>query len=80
MFNTSTELRAQYAQGLGYGDAKKLLAQEIIDFVQPMRERRAKFAANPELVREILIAGAHKANDVAMKKIFDVYEAVGLTN
>ncbi len=80
LFNTSTELRAQYAQGLGYGDAKKLLAKEIIDFVAPMRERRAKFAANPELVREILIAGAHKANDVAMKKIFDVYEAVGLTN
>jgi tryptophanyl-tRNA synthetase len=80
LFNTSTELRDQYTQGLGYGDAKKLLAKDIIDFVTPMRERRAQFAADPEKVREILIAGAHKANDIAMKKIFDVYEAVGLTN
>ncbi|MEO5646240.1 MAG: tryptophan--tRNA ligase [Candidatus Paceibacterota bacterium] len=79
LFNSSTELREQYAQGLGYGDAKKLLAKEIIDFVTPMRERRAAFAADPKLVQEILIAGAHKANDVAMKKIFDVYEAIGLT-
>lgn len=79
LFNDSAELREQYAQGLGYGDAKKMLAKEIIDFVTPMRERRAQFAANPKLVQEILIEGAMKANDVAMKKIFDVYEAVGLT-
>jgi len=79
LFNESAELKAQYAQGLGYGDAKKMLIKDIIDFVTPMRERRATFAANPDLVREILIQGAHKANDVAMKKIFDVYEAVGLT-
>lgn len=79
LFNTSTELRTQYAQGLGYGDAKKLLIKDIIDFVTPMRERRAKFAENPALVREILVKGAMKANDIAMKKIFDVYEAVGLT-
>jgi tryptophanyl-tRNA synthetase len=79
LFNDSPELKAQYTQGLGYGDAKKLLVKDIIDFVTPMRARRVSFAANPKLVQEILIAGAFKANDIAMKKIFDVYEAVGLT-
>jgi tryptophanyl-tRNA synthetase len=78
-FNNSKELRDQYAQGLGYGDAKKLLIEDIIKFLTPMRERRAHYAAHPKLVQEILIAGAHKANDIAMKKIFDVYEAIGLT-
>ncbi|MES2224520.1 MAG: tryptophan--tRNA ligase [Patescibacteria group bacterium] len=79
LFNADPELRDQYTQGLGYGDAKKMLAADIIKYVTPMRERRAQFAANPKLVEQILVQGAFKANDAAMKKIFDVYEAVGLT-
>jgi len=76
---TDSRGKAQYAQGLGYGDAKKMLIADITTFTTPMRERRAKFAANPKLIREILVMGAMKANDIAMKKIFDVYEAIGLT-
>lgn len=79
LFDGSAALKAQYAQGLGYGDAKKLLIKDIIDFVTPMRERREHYANNPKLVQQILINGAMKANDIAMKKLFDVYEAVGLT-
>jgi len=80
LFNPSTELRAAYQQGLGYGDAKKMLIADIIEFVTPMRERRKYYEDNPKLVQEILINGAMRANDVAMKKLFDVYEAVGLTS
>ncbi len=79
-FNDSSELKSQYAQGLGYGDAKKMLINDIIAFVTPLRARRAKYAGNPELVRDILIRGAMHANDVAMQKLFKVYEAVGLTS
>jgi tryptophanyl-tRNA synthetase len=78
-FNPSAELKVQYSKGLGYGDAKKMLIADIIAFVTPMRERRAHFEKNPKLVHEILVTGAMKANDIAMKKIFDVYEALGLT-
>jgi len=80
LFNDSNELKAQYSKGLGYGDAKKMLIADIITFVTPMRERRKKYEDNPKLVQEILINGAMRANDVAMKKLFDVYEAVGLTS
>jgi hypothetical protein len=45
-----------------------------------MRERRKKYEDDPKLVEEILLQGAIKANDVAMKKLQAVYEAVGLTN
>lgn len=79
LFNDSKELKAQYTQGLGYGDAKKMLAQDIITFITPMRERRKKYEDDPKLVEEILLHGAIKANDVAMKKLQAVYEAVGLT-
>lgn len=79
-FNDTVELKNQYRQGLGYGDAKKLLIADIIAFVTPMRARRAKYADNPGLVRDILIRGAMHANDIAMQKLFKVYEAVGLTS
>jgi tryptophanyl-tRNA synthetase len=79
LFNNSAELKAQYTQGLGYGDAKKMLIADIISFVTPMRERRKKYEDDPKLVEEILLKGAMKANDVAMKKLQAVYEAVGLT-
>ncbi len=61
LFNSSDELKKHYAQGLGYGDAKKKLIEDIITFVTPMRERRASYAANPDLVRDILIQGAHQS-------------------
>lgn len=80
LFNDSDELKAQYSKGLGYGDAKKMLIQDIIDFVTPMRAKRSYYEKNPEVVREILVKGAMKANDIAMKKLFEVYEAIGLTN
>lgn len=79
LFNDSEELKAQYTQGLGYGDAKKMLIADIIAFVAPMRARRKVYEDDPKLVQQILLEGAMKANEVAMKKLTSVYEAVGLT-
>lgn len=80
LFNSSPELKNRYAKGLGYGDAKKMLISDIRAFVQPLHERRKKYENDPELVQKILLNGAMRANDIAMKKIFEVYEAVGLTD
>jgi tryptophanyl-tRNA synthetase len=77
-FNTSDELKEQYRKGLGYKDAKEMLIKDIITFVTPFRERRAKFEKDPELVRSILVDGAMRANDAAMQKMHQVYDAVGL--
>ncbi len=79
LFNDSKKLRDQYTKGLGYGEAKKMLVKEIIDFITPMRERRKKYEDDPKLVEEILLHGAIKANELAMQKLQAVYEAVGLT-
>lgn len=78
LFDNSTELKAQYTKGLGYGDAKKLLIKDIITFVTPMRARRKQYEDDPKLVQEILLHGAMKANEIAMKKLGEVYESVGL--
>jgi tryptophanyl-tRNA synthetase len=78
-FNNAESLKQQYAQGLGYGDAKAMLINDIILFAQPLRERRTKYENDPKLVQEILLHGALRANEVAMAKLQAVYEAVGLT-
>lgn len=79
LFNSSPELKEQYKSGLGYGDAKKMLIDDIIKFATPMRERRQMYANDPNLVREILLEGALKANEIAMAKLTEVYEITGLT-
>lgn len=80
LFNPSPELKDAYRQGLGYGDAKKMLIVDIVEFLKPIRERRKKYESNPKLVEEILLQGAIKANEIAMSKLQKVYEATGLTS
>ena len=79
LFNPSEELRTTYIQGLGYREAKELLIKDILSFMAPLRERRAKYEQDPKLVQEILLNGAMRANEVAMKKLTAVYEVIGLT-
>lgn len=64
--------------GLGYGDAKKMLLEAIMEMIEPMRERRAKYEADPSLVNEILEKGRARAQEVASQKIKEVKEKVGL--
>lgn len=80
LFNDSKELRERYAKGLGYGDAKKQLIDDVIAFIAPMRERRKRYEDDPKLVEEILLKGAVRANDIAMEKLRKVYEATGLVS
>ena len=64
--------------GLGYGDAKKMLLEAVLEMIAPMRERRAEFEAKPELVDEILRKGTEKAREVAEAKMNEVKQNVGL--
>jgi tryptophanyl-tRNA synthetase len=62
--------------GVGYGDLKKELAEKIISFVAPMRQKREKIS--DEYVMEVLKAGAIKAKQVAGEKMKEVREKTGL--
>ncbi len=73
------ELKAEYQKG-GLGDVKikrylnKVLEKEL----EPIRERRAKFAQDEDSVYEILLEGSKKANKVANKTLQEVRDAIGL--
>ncbi|WP_341678246.1 tryptophan--tRNA ligase [Niveibacterium sp. SC-1] len=68
------ELRA----GLGWGDAKQRLFDQIEAEVGPMRERYAELIAHPERIEETLQAGAAKARAQATPLLKTLREAVGL--
>ena len=57
---------------------KKELAQNIIDFLAPMREKRKYYEERPELVDKFLISGTEKARKTAKETMKKVKKAMRL--
>ncbi len=66
------------AGGLGYGDLKKALYEHYWDYFTDARQKRAKLAANPGYVQEVLTEGATKARTLAQKVLQRAKVASGL--
>lgn len=60
-----------------YGDLKKQLAQDTIDFTEPLRERIREILADSEYLRKVATEGAEKARENARKTMSEVREAIG---
>jgi tryptophanyl-tRNA synthetase len=66
----------------GIGDAgaaalKSTVTEAVNEFLAPMRARRAAYAREPGLVREVLRAGNVRANAIADQTLAEVREAMG---
>ncbi len=73
------DLKERYRQGkVGDVEVKKKLALAINNFLEPLRERRAKYEANPRMVEEILIAGTERMRAEARETMALVHEAMGM--
>jgi len=64
--------------GMGYGQAKKRLAELMIDYFQPFRQKRTKLENNIDYVKEVLAKGAERAKAVARETLEKARQAVGL--
>ena len=64
--------------GMGYGEAKKRLAELIIEYFKPYREKREQLAGNVDYIKEVLAKGAERAKAVAVQTLTEAREAVGL--
>ena len=72
------ELRARYqAGGMGYGHAKQLLFDLILDRFSKEREKYDYFHQHPEEVYIALAKGAEKARKVAQEVLLRVRDKVG---
>jgi tryptophanyl-tRNA synthetase len=63
---------------LGCVDCKTLLADHLIEFFRPFRERRAELESNPGIVDEVLAAGLERVRPVARETLDRVRAAMHL--
>lgn len=70
------ELEERYA-GKGYGALKTDLAEIMVEFVTPFKERTQQYLDDPETLDSILAKGAEKARAVAAETLALAYERVG---
>lgn len=61
-----------------YGDMKKQLAEDMVQFINPIREKAADIQANQELLHKLIKMGAEKARARASETLKIVREAIGL--
>ena len=64
--------------GMGYGEAKKRLAELMIDYFKPFRQKRTDIENDIDYVKKVLADGAEWAGAVAAETLADVRKAVGL--
>ncbi len=73
------ELKDRYRQGkVGDVEVKRLLARAINRFLDPIRMRRRRYAAQPGLVQDILRDGNRRMREEAAQTMSVVYDAMGL--
>lgn len=82
IFNTNKpeveDLKARYLKGaVGDVEVKQKLAVSINKFLEPIRERNAKFS-DQKLLMEILDAGTKKAQKIAQETMREVKDSMGL--
>ncbi len=71
------ELENEFA-GKGYGDFKGAVAEVVVEYFRPVRERTLELLKDPAELTKILKVGADKANAVAQDTLAKTYEAMGL--
>jgi len=64
--------------GMGYGEAKKRLAELVTEYFGPYRQKRAELENNLDYVKEVLAKGAHRAKAVATRTLARAKNAIGL--
>lgn len=82
-FNPNVEevndLKDRYRLGkVGDVEVKKKLTVALNNFLDPIRERRAKLERNPHIVEDVLTAGSARARQEADETLRMVKEAMGL--
>jgi len=74
------DLQEHYRRGkVGDVEVKEKLARAINGFLDPIRERRARYEAQPELVEEILRSGTQRMRRESQRTMRLVREAMGMS-
>lgn len=82
IFCSQEEIDFVYANcrtaGIGCLDCKKIMIKHVVDYLEPIRTRRAELAHDPDYVDAVLERGNQRARAVAATTMAQVREAMGL--
>jgi tryptophanyl-tRNA synthetase len=65
-------------EGSGYGDFKGAVAQAVVEFLAPVRERYEELRPDEAALEQALAAGAEKARAIASETLAEVRPAMGI--
>jgi tryptophanyl-tRNA synthetase len=65
-------------EGKGYGDFKPAVAEAVVDWLAPVRERYAELRADEDELERILADGADRARSIARETLAEVREVMGV--
>lgn len=74
------DLAAKFKKGgMGYGDAKKILLEKLLDYFGPARKKRIELQKDLSYVKSVLKKGAQRAQTEATKMMATVRAKTGLS-
>ncbi len=81
LYNTDEESVVEISEKcrvaqIGCVECKKIMAQHLIKFLEPIYEKRKYYEDHPEIVADIIVTGSNKARDVAVQTMEEVRAAV----
>jgi tryptophanyl-tRNA synthetase len=75
---TTPEAIEKEFDGSGYGDFKGAVAQAVVEYLTPVRERYEELRPDEEALEDALAAGAEKARAIATETLAEVRAAMGI--
>ena len=73
------DLKSRYREGkVGDVEVKRKLVAAVEEFLGPIRERRARYAADPQAIDRIILEGSERARQEARKTLHEVRAAMRL--
>ena len=75
--STPEEVEARF-EGAGYGDLKKTVAEEVVAYLEPVREAYGDLRGDEGALEDVLASGAEKATAIASRTLADVRERMAL--
>jgi tryptophanyl-tRNA synthetase len=73
------EIRQRYAEGIGWGEMKRILFEHINAQIAPAREKYDELLAQPDHIEAQLQEGAKKARDISAPFLQELRKAVGIS-
>ncbi len=70
------QIEAEF-DGAGYGAFKQAVAEAVVEYLRPVRERYDELRADERALDEVLAAGADKARAIASETVQDVRQVMG---